>query len=62
MGGTIHQAVSYRKTDTDFSAQIRKLTGNRIDSQQQDNSAAEPLPVDQRWILKPSLFRIHISV
>ncbi len=41
MGGTIHQAVSYRKTDTDFSAQIRKLTGNRIDSQQQDNSAAE---------------------
>ncbi len=44
MGGKIHQAVSYRKTDTDFSAQIRKLTGNRIDSVQQSNAAAETTP------------------
>lgn len=44
MGGKIHQAVSYRKMDTDFSAQIRKLTGNRIESIQQGSSATENTP------------------
>ena len=44
MGGKIHETVSYRKTETDFSAQIRKLTGNRIESAQQGSSTAETTP------------------
>ncbi len=41
IGGKIHQAVPYRKTDTDFSNQIKKLTGNRIGVAEQASGTAE---------------------
>ena len=41
IGGKIHQTVPYRKTDTDFSYQIKKLTGNRIGDEQQVSGTAE---------------------
>lgn len=41
IGGKIHQTVPYSKTDTDFSAQIKKLTGNRIGDAEQVSGTAE---------------------
>ncbi|PKN83488.1 MAG: hypothetical protein CVU51_12280 [Deltaproteobacteria bacterium HGW-Deltaproteobacteria-1] len=41
IGGKIHQSISYRKTDTDFSYQIKKLTGNRIGVAEQVSETAE---------------------
>ncbi|PKL15025.1 MAG: hypothetical protein CVV49_22100, partial [Spirochaetae bacterium HGW-Spirochaetae-5] len=41
IGGKIHQAISYRKTDTDFSSQIKKLTGNRIGVAERASGTAE---------------------
>ncbi|MDD4356538.1 MAG: penicillin-binding protein activator [Smithellaceae bacterium] len=40
IGGKIHQEVSYRKSDTDFSYQIKRLTGNRIEAAQQVSGSA----------------------
>lgn len=57
IGGKIYQAVPYRKTDTDFSNQIRKLTGNRIGVAEQasgmDESTHTRLSVDFEALFIP---------
>jgi branched-chain amino acid transport system substrate-binding protein len=57
IGSKIYQAVPYRKTDTDFSNQIRKLTGNRIGVAEQasgmDESTHTRLSVDFEALFIP---------
>lgn len=64
-GGRVIHAIPYNKTQTDFTEQIRKLTGNRIEATEKiyatNEEAQNRLPVDFEALFIPdSAFRVKM--
>ena len=64
-GGRVISAIPYNKTQTDFTEQIRKLTGNRIEASEKvyatNEEARNRLPVDFEALFIPdSAFRVKM--